>query len=119
MGRSGLIVSALSLGTMQFGEAMNAGRLGQAETNEMVKFALDRGINLIDTADVYSCGESETLLGNAIKGVRSEIVVATKARLPMSDTNFNHSGATRVNLMREVEASLNSTLSILDQERSL
>jgi aryl-alcohol dehydrogenase-like predicted oxidoreductase len=106
LGRSGLIVSALSLGTMQFGEAMNVGRLGQAETNTMIAFALDRGINFIDTADVYSRGESETLIGNAIQGVRQEIVVATKARLPMSDTDFNHSGATRVNLMREVEASL-------------
>jgi aryl-alcohol dehydrogenase-like predicted oxidoreductase len=108
LGNSGLIVSALSLGTMQFGEAMNVGRLGQQETTAMIKFALDRGINFIDTADVYSRGESETLIGEALRqlGVRQEIVVATKARLPMSDTNFNHSGATRVNIMREVDASL-------------
>ena len=66
---------------------------------------LDRGINFIDTADVYSLGESETLVGNALKGVRTEIVLATKVRLPMSD-NLNRSGATRVNIMREVEASL-------------
>ena len=63
------------------------------------------GINFIDTADVYSLGESETLVGNALKGVRTEIVLATKVRLPMSD-NLNRSGATRVNIMREVEASL-------------
>lgn len=106
LGNSGLIVSALSLGTMQFGEAMNMGSLGQAETNEMIKFALDRGINFIDTADVYSRGESETLIGNAIKGIREEIVLATKCRLPMSDTNFNRSGATRVNILRGVESSL-------------
>ena len=106
LGNSGLIVSALSLGTMQFGKAMNMGQLDQDATNEMVKFALDRGINFIDTADVYSLGESETLLGNALKGIRSEIVLATKARLPMEERNFNHSGATRVNIMREVEASL-------------
>src|SRR6202044_3677194 len=67
--------------------------------------ALDRGINFIDTADVYSLGESETLVGNALKGVRTEIVLATKVRLPMSD-NLNRSGATRVNIMREVEDSL-------------
>jgi aryl-alcohol dehydrogenase-like predicted oxidoreductase len=82
------------------------GNLGQEDTNRMVKLALDRGINFIDTADVYSRGESETLLGHALKGVREEIVLATKVRLPMSDTNFNRSGATRVNILRGVESSL-------------
>ena len=106
LGNSGLIVSAISLGTMQFGKAMNVGSLDQQQTTEMVKFALDRGINFIDTADVYSRGESEMLVGEAIKGVRRELVLATKARLPMSDDNFNRSGATRVNLLREVEDSL-------------
>jgi aryl-alcohol dehydrogenase-like predicted oxidoreductase len=74
-------------------------------TNEMIKFALDQGINFIDTADVYSLGESETLVGNALKGIREEIVLATKVRLPMSD-NFNRSGSTRVNIMRGIESSL-------------
>jgi aryl-alcohol dehydrogenase-like predicted oxidoreductase len=105
LGNTGLIVSELALGTMQFGGKMNMGNLGQEDTTRMVKFALDRGINLVDTADVYSLGESETLVGNALKGVRTEIVLATKVRLPMSD-NLNRSGATRVNIMREVEASL-------------
>lgn len=105
LGNTGLIVSALSLGTMQFGQAMNLGRLGQEETNAMIKFAMDRGINFIDTADVYSLGESETLIGEALKGIREELVVATKCRLPMSD-NFNRSGATRVNIIRGVESSL-------------
>src|SRR3989442_7029489 len=84
---------------------MNMGNLGQDETNRMVKLALDHGINFVDTADVYSLGESETLLGNALKGIREEIVLATKVRLPMSE-NFNRSGATRVNILREVEGSL-------------
>ncbi len=106
LGNSGLIVSALSLGSMQFGNAMNLGRLDQKDTDEMIKFALGKGINFIDTADVYSRGESETLIGNALKGIRREIVLATKVRLPMSDNNFNHSGATRVNIRREIEASL-------------
>jgi aryl-alcohol dehydrogenase-like predicted oxidoreductase len=106
LGNSGLIVSELSLGTMQFGRSMNMGGLGQPETDAMVRFALDRGINLVDTADVYSLGESETLIGNALHGIRAEIVLATKARLPMSEKNVNHSGATRVNLLREAEASL-------------
>jgi len=105
LGNTGLIVSELALGTMQFGGKMNMGNLGQEETTRMVQLALDRGINFIDTADVYSLGESETLLGNALKGIREEIVLATKVRLPMGE-NFNRSGATRVNIMREVEASL-------------
>jgi aryl-alcohol dehydrogenase-like predicted oxidoreductase len=108
LGSSGLIVSALSLGTMQFGKKMNMGGLDQPATNEMVKFALDRGINFIDTADVYSLGESEEQIGSALKtlGVRQEIVLATKARLPMNEAQINHSGAHRVNILREVEASL-------------
>jgi aryl-alcohol dehydrogenase-like predicted oxidoreductase len=63
LGNTGLIVSELALGTMQFGGKMNMGNLGQEDTTRMVKFALDRGINLVDTADVYSLGESETLVG--------------------------------------------------------
>jgi aryl-alcohol dehydrogenase-like predicted oxidoreductase len=105
LGNTGLIVSEVALGTMQFGGKMNMGNLGQEDTTRMVKLALDGGINFIDTADVYSLGESEILVGNALKGVRAEIVLATKVRLPMSE-NLNRSGATRVNIMREVEASL-------------
>jgi aryl-alcohol dehydrogenase-like predicted oxidoreductase len=105
LGNTGLIVSEVALGTMQFGDRMNMGNLGQEDATRMVKLALDRGINFIDTADVYSLGQSETLVGNALRGVRQEIVLATKVRLPMSE-NFNRSGATRVNIMREVEGSL-------------
>ena len=105
LGNTGLIVSEVALGTMQFGGKMNMGNLGQEDTTRLVRLALDRGINFIDTADVYSLGESETLVGNALKGVRTEIVLATKVRLPMSE-NLNRSGATRVNIMREVEGSL-------------
>ncbi|TVR04417.1 MAG: aldo/keto reductase [Spirochaetaceae bacterium] len=105
LGNSGLIVSEIALGTMQFGQKMNMGNLDQAATNELVGFALDHGINFIDTADVYSQGQSEEFVGNAILGKREELVVATKCRLPMSD-NFNRSGATRVNIIRGVESSL-------------
>src|ERR1700688_1162524 len=105
LGNTGLIVSEVALGTMQFGGKMNMGNLGQEETTQMVQLALDRGVNFIDTADVYSLGESETLLGNALKGIRDDIVLATKVRLPMGG-NFNRSGATRVNILREVEGSL-------------
>ncbi len=105
LGNTGLIVNSVALGTMQFGGKMNMGNLGQDDTTRVVKLALERGINFIDTADVYSLGESETLVGNALKGVRDEIVLATKVRLPMSE-NFNRSGATRVNIMREVECAV-------------
>jgi aryl-alcohol dehydrogenase-like predicted oxidoreductase len=105
LGNTGLIVSEVALGTMQFGGKMNMGNLGREDTTRMVKVAMDRGINFIDTADVYSLGESETLVGNALRGIRQEIVLATKVRLPMSE-NFNRSGATRVNIMREIEGSL-------------
>src|ERR1700741_3169194 len=105
LGNTGLIVSSVALGSMQYGGKMNMGNLGQEDTTRMVKVALDKGVNFIDTADVYSLGESETLLGNALKGIREEIVLATKVRLPMSE-NFNRSGATRVNILREVEGSL-------------
>src|SRR6202165_202324 len=105
LGHTGLIVSEVALGSMQFGGKMNMGNLGQEDTTRMVQLALDSGINFIDTADVYSLGESETLLGSALKGIREEIVLATKVRLPMGE-NFNRSGATRVNIMREVEGSL-------------
>jgi len=105
LGNTGLIVSGVALGTMQFGGKMNMGNLDQEGATRMVKLALERGINFIDTADVYSLGESETLVGNALKGMRKEIVLATKVRLPMGE-NFNRSGATRVNILREVEDSL-------------
>jgi aryl-alcohol dehydrogenase-like predicted oxidoreductase len=105
LGNTGLIVSEVALGTMQFGGKMNMGNLSREDTTRMVRLALDRGINFIDTADVYSLGESETLVGHALKGIRTEIVLATKVRLPMSE-NLNRSGATRVNILREVEGSL-------------
>jgi aryl-alcohol dehydrogenase (NADP+) len=105
LGNTGVIVSEVALGTMQFGSKMNVGNLGQEDTTRMVRQAFDSGINFIDTADVYSLGESETLVGNALKGWRDEIVLATKVRLPMGG-NFNRSGATRVNITREVEDSL-------------
>jgi aryl-alcohol dehydrogenase-like predicted oxidoreductase len=89
---------------MQFGRN-KLGGLDQQSTTRMVRHALDRGVNFIDTADVYTRGESETLLGHALEGVREEIVLATKVRMPMSD-NPNRSGATRVNIMRGIESSL-------------
>jgi aryl-alcohol dehydrogenase-like predicted oxidoreductase len=90
---------------MQFGGGKAMGGLGRQETTDMVKLAMDHGVNLIDTADVYSMGESETRIGNALEGIRHEVVLASKCRLPMSD-NMLRSGATRVNILRSIEASL-------------
>ena len=59
MGNTGLIVSEVALGSMQFGSKMNMGNLGQEDTSSMVKLALDRGINFVDTADVYSLGRAK------------------------------------------------------------
>ena len=59
MGNTGLIVSEVALGSMQFGSKMNMGNLGQEDTSSMVKLALDHGINFVDTADVYSLGRAK------------------------------------------------------------
>lgn len=109
LGRTGLLVSELCLGTMTFGgkgfwEAI--GRLGQDTVNELVARSLDAGINFIDTANVYSFGESETLLGKALAGrARDRIVLATKVRGRMDD-DVNAIGLSRYHIMNSVEASL-------------
>ena len=77
MGRTGLKVSELCLGTMTFGVSADA-----AAAARMVDAALDAGVNFIDTANAYAGGESERLLGKALGGRRDQVVVATKFRLP-------------------------------------
>jgi len=91
LGRTGVQVSTLVLGAMNFG---SLGRTTQDDVTAMVDAALDGGINLIDTADMYGRGESEELVGKAIAGRRDDIVLATKATMPMSD-NRNHKGSSR------------------------
>lgn len=108
LGRTGMLVSELCLGTMTFGgrgfwEVI--GKQGQQTVNELVGRALDAGINFIDTADVYSEGESERLLGQALKGKRQDVIVATKVRERMGD-GPNQIGLSRVHIMRAVEDSL-------------
>src|SRR5919199_2713423 len=86
LGNTGVLVSEICLGTMTFGgegywKAM--GTLQQDAVNDIVKTAVDNGINFIDTANVYSFGQSETLLGQSIKSLglsRDELVIATKVR---------------------------------------
>ncbi len=102
LGRSGVSVSKFCFGAGMFGYFGNS---DEAECRQMVHRALDAGINYFDTSDVYSHGESETILGKALKGRRDDVVLATKFSLPMTD-NPNHRGNSRRWIMREVEASL-------------
>ncbi|MFG2325333.1 aldo/keto reductase [Streptomyces sp. NPDC048568] len=102
LGRTGVQVSSLALGAMNFG---SIGRTTQEEATALVDAALEAGINLIDTADWYSGGESEEMVGKAIAGRREDIVLATKAYMPMSDEP-NHRGASRRWLVTELDNSL-------------
>ncbi|MDO8143809.1 aldo/keto reductase [Isoptericola sp. 178] len=102
LGHTGIQVSSLALGTMNFGKI---GGTTQAEVDTLVGTALDAGINLVDTADVYSAGESEELLGKALVGRRDDVVLATKAGLPMGD-GPGQRGASRRWLTTALDASL-------------
>ena len=101
-GETGVVVSKYCLGAMMFG-AM--GNTDHDECVGMVHRALDAGINFIDTADAYSMGESEEVAGRALAGRRDEVVLATKAFIPMG-TDPNHRGGSRRWLVRAVEDSL-------------
>lgn len=109
LGRTGLLVSELCLGTMTFygkGFWEVVGKQGQDVANEIVARSLDAGINFIDTANVYSFGESEKMLGKALEGrARDEVIIATKVRGRMGD-EVNNVGLSRHQIMRSVEASL-------------
>src|SRR5947199_7750155 len=88
LGRTGVSVSKLCLGTMMFGAWGNA---DHDDSIRIIHRALDAGINFLDTADVYSAGESEEIVGTALKGRRDDIVLATKFGVPM-DEDLNHRG---------------------------
>jgi aryl-alcohol dehydrogenase-like predicted oxidoreductase len=108
LGRSGLRVSALSLGTMTFGgrdKFAQTGATDAAGARRMVDFCLDAGINLLDTADIYSFGLSEEILGQAVQGRRERLLIATKARFPMSG-DPNDAGLSRHHLVASCERSL-------------
>ncbi|MFE6611387.1 aldo/keto reductase [Amycolatopsis sp. NPDC057786] len=102
LGRTGVQVSTLALGAMNFGAI---GRTTQDEATAIVDAALTGGINLIDTADMYGAGQSEEMVGKAIAGRREDIVLATKASMPMGDER-NHQGASRRWLVTELDNSL-------------
>ena len=108
LGRSGLRVSALSLGTMTFGgkgKFQYVGKTDQAGANRIVDIALDAGVNLVDTSDQYSTGTGEEILGEAIKNKRGQVLVATKARFPMG-SGPNDQGSSRHHLINACEGSL-------------
>ncbi|GGM47396.1 aldo/keto reductase [Dactylosporangium sucinum] len=102
LGRTGVSVSKLCLGTMMFGAW---GTRDHDESVRIIHRALDAGINFVDTADVYSQGESEEIVGKALKGRRDDVVLATKFFMPFDD-DPNHRGGSRRWIMTEVERSL-------------
>jgi aryl-alcohol dehydrogenase-like predicted oxidoreductase len=100
LGQSGLYVSAIGLGTNSFG-----GRADKATSIAIIHRALDHGVTLIDTANVYTGGQSEAIIGEALKGRRDEAVIATKAGLPVGEGPY-HRGTSRRHLTRELHQSL-------------
>ncbi|MET4676284.1 MULTISPECIES: aldo/keto reductase [unclassified Luteibacter] len=105
LGRSGLRVSPVSLGTMTFGDDWGWGA-AEAESRRMLDLYMERGGNFIDTANFYTGGTSETLLGKFLSGRRDNAVVATKYSLATEPGNPNAGGNHRRNMVRAVEASL-------------
>lgn len=112
LGSTGLVVSELCLGTMTFGTdpgrfAALAG-LDQAQSTALVRQALDAGINFLDTANIYSMGQSERFTGQALKDLgvrRSDVIVATKAKGRIGE-GVNDGGTSRYHLLAQIDASL-------------
>jgi aryl-alcohol dehydrogenase-like predicted oxidoreductase len=100
MGSSGLRVSVIGLGTNRFGQQVE-----QAEVNRIMDVAIERGLNFIDTADVYTKGNSESSLGIALKGKWDKVVLATKG-FNATGEGTNDRGSSRYHLLNAVEASL-------------
>ena len=110
LGNTGLNVSRICFGCMWFGRPGNGGidvRFGEDQAREVIRYAWERGINFFDTANYYSLGASEEVLGKVIAqmGVRDDAVIATKSYYPMYE-GTNAKGVNRKTLFREVDASL-------------
>ena len=111
LGNTGLVVSEICFGTMTFGGKgywENIGRVQQDEVNQLMKVVVESGINFIDTANVYSYGESERLLGQSIKDLglnRHDLVIATKVRGRMGEGK-NNVGLSRYHIFQSVDESL-------------
>ena len=105
LGPTGVLVSELCLGTMTFGDGWGFGGIDVPAATRLLGRALDAGINFVDTADVYSDGKSEEILGEALRGRRDRVVLATKA-FGRTDRGPNDAGLSRYHLVRACEASL-------------
>ena len=106
LGDTGVFVSELCLGAMTFGTQWEAiGTLDQKEADALVDRSIEAGVNFFDTADVYSTGDSEELLGRSLAGKRHEVVIATKVRGRMGP-GANDVGLSRLHIMQAAEASL-------------
>lgn len=108
LGTSGLKVSRLCLGCMSFGGMKEGGfswTLGEEESSKVIRAALDTGINFLDTANMYSDGKSEEIVGKAIQGRREDLVIATKVYFP-TGSGPNDRGLSRKHIRREVRRSL-------------
>src|SRR6266487_552328 len=102
LGGTGIEVSAHCLGAMMFGAVGNP---DHEDCVRIIHAALDQGINFVDTADMYSAGESEEIVGMALKGRRDDVVLATKVHFPLTEGR-NRRGNSRRYITRAVEDSL-------------
>lgn len=108
LGHSGLRVSTLTLGTMTFGGRGGFAQVGTTQADEarrLVDQALAAGVNLIDTADMYSSGLAEEIVGEVLRGRRADVLIATKVRFPMGE-GPNDAGLSRHHILASCEASL-------------
>lgn len=108
LGRSGLRVSALTMGTMTFGGGgafAKVGASGLTEASRQIDMCLDAGVNLLDTANIYSLGLSEEIIGDALAGGHPDLLIASKLRMRVGD-GPNDQGLSRWHILREVERSL-------------
>lgn len=109
LGNSGLSVPVLSFGTATFGGKTDFfkkwGSTDVDEAKQMIKLCLDAGINMFDTANTYSRGASEEILGEALRGLRDEVIISTKGTFVMGD-GVNDFGSSRFHLLKQCEASL-------------
>ncbi|MGB7755371.1 MAG: aldo/keto reductase [Salinisphaera sp.] len=108
LGNSGLKVSELTLGTMTFGGQGHMAKVGDVDVSgarTMIDKALDAGVNFFDTANMYSGGASEEILGQALGDKRNDVLIATKVRFPMGE-GVNDRGLSRFHIREQLEASL-------------
>src|SRR5262249_5290967 len=109
LGSTGLLVSRLAFGAMTFTQGnrnmVSIYKVGEAVADELVGSALNAGINFFDTADAYAGGESETLLGKALRSRRNEVVIATKVGFRPDDALL-HTGLSRRHILWSVDRSL-------------